>query len=1334
MSFFYKEVDIVWKTQRTIALLFLTLLLLASPFIDNINYNQTFYSVYSKEANENNIVHETDINYEQEAEENEIDNEDKENITDVSDASENLDGTNRSDESDVDSKNNLKDQTTNLDSQKNKQDENEQKPVKEKGDMNKDSGKSGSVVTPFAGNLNVDVDLSPIESEIESGKRARYLLTFKSTGANNEFLEGTTLRVILPSNHEAEFNQDLEDLKIAGVTPSYNPDTNALWYNFRDELRPGRTYETTIVVDTHSLITPNNTEFEARATLTLNRNKPNEEQFNTSGVVTAKAEGSIDISKKFREARKGGDTQKYPKPGDYLIWDIKVSIPKKDIGQLGLNENAVIRITDEVPNFLDIPENENLLTVDGTRRPDRVNRAQKRLVWEIDAPTLAQQKNREGELYTIHLAVRLQASDNSAGKLLKNTAKVSAQFIGQSQRVEVSASGVVGIMDSDGPPEEIVGIIFNPRHSGPSDSEGKIANREDDNTLNPNPNVTDDAILRFSHGFTATPPGAYKMIRNYVSYYNIDENLVLQEIKTPGDWFYARSEEELQKKTPLDNVPKLDVIAVLANGDEIKKEKVDHRSTLTREDFGIGPNQRIKQVRFESNWLPEGAFANQRAIYTFTVKDGAKGKVENTFNFTAEKRPSKKDGENYCWRGELKKKAGEEICFYDYEADPHSLHDRIADPRHATITSGQNLGIPTATIAVELMDADRGEVVPGENRLRIRLRNESSSAVNFKEQMEASVLLPLGIKIKSSANLVTQYGNGVPVNGGRRILDDNFKGSGRQLIRVRWNDLMPLEPGRMLDAYFDVNISPDIAPEVTFEVFGFIGNKDLKVPTISGNPTITTSIKEKDRDDLNDNGDRNENMVTSGRRYKVRGYYDLETEKLIKGELDDDWGLVGQTKPGGEIKYKLKLTNNTGKDVHLMTLMDVLPSVGDLGITDNTHRGSKFTPTLEGPIEIPQAWKGKVEVLYSYEKNPWRNHLTRNTIWPDSATKLENPPDAKAPRWKTEAEVAGQFDKVHSFKIELVDGENFIKGQDMEIEFTMRAPEYSEADEDLYKSNIALPERWACNSFATATDFGQPVEPYKVCAYMTANEPGDLEVIKVDSEDESKQLPGAEFKLSRNRAGSNIVVETGIKVNGEDWDESAPLEGLKTDSQGRLLIENLPKGIYFLHETKAPAGYEITDAGPYEVEIKGDGSVIKKTIENDPVPKGSLTVIKIDQDTSEKLPGAEFELRKSDGKTVVQGPKTTDSEGKLVFDDLELGKYLLYETKAPEGYRILTQPIEIEIKGDSEQTLHLELTVKNNKAEWELPETGGMGTVLFYGLGLIIMLAALIFTFRRKEE
>ncbi|EFD90814.1 peptidoglycan binding protein [Listeria monocytogenes FSL J2-071] len=67
---------------------------------------------------------------------------------------------------------------------------------------------------------------------------------------------------------------------------------------------------------------------------------------------------------------------------------------------------------------------------------------------------------------------------------------------------------------------------------------------------------------------------------------------------------------------------------------------------------------------------------------------------------------------------------------------------------------------------------------------------------------------------------------------------------------------------------------------------------------------------------------------------------------------------------------------------------------------------------------------------------------------------------------------------------------------------------------------------------------------------------------------------------------------------------------------------------------------------------------------------GSLEITKVDKkDNSKKLTGAKFQLYTLEGDKAGQ-EATTDSDGKIVMDGLQSGKYKLVETEAPTGYTI----------------------------------------------------------------
>lgn len=137
---------------------------------------------------------------------------------------------------------------------------------------------------------------------------------------------------------------------------------------------------------------------------------------------------------------------------------------------------------------------------------------------------------------------------------------------------------------------------------------------------------------------------------------------------------------------------------------------------------------------------------------------------------------------------------------------------------------------------------------------------------------------------------------------------------------------------------------------------------------------------------------------------------------------------------------------------------------------------------------------------------------------------------------------------------------------------------------------------------------------------------------------------------------------------------------------------------------------------------------------------GTLTVEKVDGDSGKALEGAEFELRDADGELIATGKSGAD--GKVVFesedenftvDKLNYGDYTLTETKAPEGYNKLKNPINITISADE---ANVELSVDNYSSDWNLPQTGGMGTLFFtlIGLGLMGTALFLFIANRRKHQ
>ncbi len=155
-----------------------------------------------------------------------------------------------------------------------------------------------------------------------------------------------------------------------------------------------------------------------------------------------------------------------------------------------------------------------------------------------------------------------------------------------------------------------------------------------------------------------------------------------------------------------------------------------------------------------------------------------------------------------------------------------------------------------------------------------------------------------------------------------------------------------------------------------------------------------------------------------------------------------------------------------------------------------------------------------------------------------------------------------------------------------------------------------------------------------------------------------------------------------------------------TDDLGIALFENLQAGTYKLKELATTSGY-LLDENVHEIELKLENNKIETVTINlvNYQPKGSLEIIKVDTNNS-PLIDAEFVLYDSNKKEIKK--TKTNNEGKIVIDNLLLGKYYLEEITPPNGYKLLESIIEFEITSDEEIVT---ITVTNELIDIDIPDT-----------------------------
>ena len=174
-----------------------------------------------------------------------------------------------------------------------------------------------------------------------------------------------------------------------------------------------------------------------------------------------------------------------------------------------------------------------------------------------------------------------------------------------------------------------------------------------------------------------------------------------------------------------------------------------------------------------------------------------------------------------------------------------------------------------------------------------------------------------------------------------------------------------------------------------------------------------------------------------------------------------------------------------------------------------------------------------------------------------------------------------------------------------------------------------------------------------------------------------------------------------------------------------------------------------------EATLSYSNYVTPKKIAN--VKTFAFTLKKEKEDKTE-LTGAKFELRTNEtdsdsaimfvadatkenyvkADSTAAGSKTIEA-GTVNIRGIKSGTYYLVETEAPQGYNVLDHAVEVKINDEGKildkdnKPLASNIVVVENKKGLMLPSTGGMGTVAFAVVGLIVMAGAAVTLIIKKR-
>ena len=237
----------------------------------------------------------------------------------------------------------------------------------------------------------------------------------------------------------------------------------------------------------------------------------------------------------------------------------------------------------------------------------------------------------------------------------------------------------------------------------------------------------------------------------------------------------------------------------------------------------------------------------------------------------------------------------------------------------------------------------------------------------------------------------------------------------------------------------------------------------------------------------------------------------------------------------------------------------------------------------------------------------------------------------------------------------------------------------------------------------------------------------------------------------------SLVKDTDYTVNKGTCSDESPVAGCTfeirfTDTGKAKLSANKNTIVTATYTAKVVALDDGTVANVLTNKISNEmGSTYKeKSVD---VYTGSVKVIKVDPNRT-PLSGAEFVIRQKvdnnkfkylakvdnaytwvdkweNNENIVKLTSAANGETNTVYG-LAKGLYELYEIKAPEDYNRLEDGISFTINGSTTSELAVTSTVENKKGSM-LPETGGIGTTIFYLIGAILVIGAgVVFVTRRR--
>jgi len=451
----------------------------------------------------------------------------------------------------------------------------------------------------------------------------------------------------------------------------------------------------------------------------------------------------------------------------------------------------------------------------------------------------------------------------------------------------------------------------------------------------------------------------------------------------------------------------------------------------------------------------------------------------------------------------------------------------------------------------------------------------------------------------------------------------------------------------------------------------------------------------------------------------VDEWISTEEKHLIKGlERDETYTLIETLAPNDYvISSEIEFTVNGDGTVTQIHMIDKQVAVSKTDITGEDELvGAKLTVIDEDGIVVDE-WTSTTEAHYISGLEEGKTYVLIEEIAPDGyviASQIEF-----TVSYEKETELIHMIDKQVAVSKTDITGEDELEGAKLTV-----------IDQD---GNVV--DEWTST---TEVHYISGLEEGRT--YIL------IEEIAPDGYVIASQI---EFTVSYDKETELIhMIDKIVEVTKTDFITSGEVEGAElivTDEDGNIIdewvsstephyVSGLEEGkTYILIETLAPYGYYVAES--IEFTVTNAKETQKINMQDEPILSG-IKIRKVDSlDETKVLKQAEFTLYDSDMEVLKV--LETDDEGLANFEDLRCATYYLKETKAPTGYKLSDEVIEIIIDENYDQDHIHEVTVQNTLLPATGVNSGDNSNSFLYiagGTTSLVAIAYLVLKKKQKED